>query len=155
MAEGERPDRQASPLQSHEAEDSEFFVRMYEHEFGDDPPWRTPQRPNDVAFVLASDTLSDQDGLGAELMRDFLLALAERPRHPKYLVMHSRGVYLAFPGSDSLESLQKLEAKGTRILISKASLEFFDKAEGNRVGEAVSMLQLVDTLYEVQKVVKL
>lgn len=145
----------AMALQSHEAEDSEFFVRMFEHEFGDDPPWRRPQRPNDVAFLLDSDGIGPVEELGATLMQDFLLALAERPRHPKFLLVVSRGIYLTLRDAPTLAPLQKLEAKGTRILISKASLEFFAKTDDHRVGEAVSMLQIVDTLYEVENVVSL
>jgi hypothetical protein len=142
-------------LQTHENEDSEFFVRMFEHEFGDDPPWRRPQRPNDVVFVLQSDQLGPVEDLGPALMRDFLLALSERPRHPRYLVLLSRAVYLAVREGECLPCLQKLGAKGTRILVSKSSLEYFDKSEDLRVGEAVSMLQVVDTLYEVEKVIRL
>lgn len=142
-------------LQTHENEDSEFFVRMFEHEFGDDPPWRRPQRPNDVAFLLTSDAVGPLEDHGRELMRDFLLALSERPKHPKYLLILTRAVYLVVRDAPVLGSLQKLEAKGTRVLVSKASLESFDKLEELRVGEAVSMLQIVDTLYEVEKVIKL
>lgn len=142
-------------LQTHESEDSEFFVRMFEHEFGDDPPWRSPQRPNDVAFMLRSDHWGPVEDLGQELMKDFLLALSERPRHPRYLLVISRAIYLVVRDGDCLPCLQKLEAKGTRILVSKASLEYFDKADDLRVGEAVSMLQIVDTLYEVEKVVEI
>lgn len=143
-------------LQTQEHEDSEFFVRMFEHEFGDDPPWRRPQRPKDVAFVFSSDALgSPEPELGERLMADFLLALAERQTHPKYLVFLTRAVYLAVRDSACLPSLKKLEAVGTRLLVSKASLEHFNKQDDLRVGEAVSMLQIVDTLYEVEKVVSL
>lgn len=142
-------------LQTHESEDSEFFVRMFEHEFGDDPPWRRPQRPNDVAFLLQSDTLGPVEDLGYELMKDFMLALSERPRHPRYLLVLSRAVYLVVKDCACLPFLQKLEAKGTRILVSKSSLEYFDKVDDLRVGEAVSMLQMVDTLYEIEKVIRI
>ncbi len=139
-----------------EHEDSEFFVRMFEHEFGDDPPWRRPQRPRDLAFVLQNDGLgAGEPDLGSRLMGDLLLALAERQAHPKYLVLLTRAVYLVVRDSPCLPSLQKLEAVGTRILVSKASLEFYDKQGDLRVGEAVSMLQIVDTLYEVEKVISL
>lgn len=143
-----------SGLQTAESEDSEFFVRMFEHEFGDDPPWRRPQRPRDLALVLSDDRLGaaeDQD-FGQKLMQDMLVAMAERQSHPKYVVLLNRGVYLAIRDADALPALKKMEARGSRVLVSKASLEHFDKADDLRLGEAVSMLQIVDTLYEVEKV---
>lgn len=139
-----------------EVDDSQFFVRMFEHEFGDDPPWRRPQKPKDVALLLTSDRIgADEPVLGAAMMGDFLLALAERPTHPKFLVAMTRAALLTVRDSPVLESLQKLETVGVKILVSKASLKHFAKTEEQRVGEAVSMLQIVDTLYDVEKVLTL
>lgn len=146
----------ALALQTHESEDSEFFVRMFEHEFGEDPPWHRPQRPKDVAFVLSSQQLGPcEDGLGDKLMADFLLALSARQKHPKYLLLLSRGVYLAVQDGENLAPLQKLEALGTRIMVSKSSLEHYNQVEGLKVGEAVSTLQMVDVLYDSEKVIRL
>ncbi|MBI3890386.1 MAG: hypothetical protein HY303_02525 [Candidatus Wallbacteria bacterium] len=149
------PSRGARPMTDfpETAEDSEFFVRMFKHEFDSDPRLRKPQPLADVAVVLTRDTWpSDDPEHGATMVANLLLTLAESPQRPKFLFLLNTAVKLAVKSSRTLESLQRLEALGTKIQVGKASLDHFCLEGELRVGEMISMLEMLNTCFGVGKV---
>ncbi|MBI4868839.1 MAG: hypothetical protein HY816_18020 [Candidatus Wallbacteria bacterium] len=147
--------RQARPVTDfpETSEDSEFFVRMFKHEFDSDPRLRKPQPLADVAVVLTRDAwTSDDPEHGATMVANLLLTLSESPQPPRYVFLLNTAVRLAAKNSRALESLQRLEAQGTKIQVNRASLDHF-RLEGElRVGEMISMLEMLQTLFATAKV---
>lgn len=135
------------------AEDSEFFVRMFEHEFDAGSRLRKPPKLADVAIVLTSDRWGSDDAeLGATLVCHLLVTLAESMQQPKFVFLVGSAAKLAVNGSRCLESLQQLESLGTKIHINKASLEHYHLEGELRVGELNTMMEMLSTLYAAGKV---
>ena len=152
-------DRSAAPdglVGDYEGEDSQFFVRMFKHEFDPQAPWRRTQDLADMAIVLTSEGWGQGDGkLGELLMNDFLVTLAERREKPKYVVLVHAAVKLAAATGQALDSLKKLEAIGVRVLLNKASLSHYKLEREVRVGEVATMFDIVNWLCKVGKVLSL
>jgi hypothetical protein len=143
-------------LGDYEGEDSQFFVRMFKHEFDPQAPWRRTQDLADMAIVLTSEAWGTGDGkLGESLMNDFLLTLAERREKPKYVVLMNSAVKLACVTCQALDSLKKLEAIGTKVLLNKASIAHYKLERETRVGEITTMFDIVNWLCKVAKVLSL
>lgn len=140
---------------SAEGEDSQFFVRMFKHDFGD-PPWRRPAGKVPTGIVLTSDRWGAGDSdLGHLLVRDLLQTMAESKEQPAWLFLVNTAVRLGLKGADCLAHLQKLEGLGVKILVSKTSLYHLGVETELRVGEAITMLDLVAVLYRADKVISL
>jgi hypothetical protein len=140
----------------YEGEDSQFFVRMFKHEFDPQAPWRRTQDMADMAIVLTSEGWGQGDGkLGESLMNDFLLTLAERREKPKYVVLVHSAVKLAAIHGQALDSLKKLEAIGVKVLLNKASLAHYKLEREIRCGEIATMFDIVNWLCKVGKVLSL
>lgn len=140
----------------YEGEDSQFFVRMFKHEFDPQAPWRRTQDMADMAIVLTSEAWGQGDGkLGESLMNDFLLTLAERREKPKYVVLVHSAVKMAAINGQALDSLKKLEALGVKVLLNKASMAHYKLEREIRVGEVATMFDIVNWLCKVSKVLSL
>lgn len=140
----------------YEGEDSQFFVRMFKHEFDPQAPWRRTQDLADLAVVLSSESWGTGDAkLGESLMNDFLLTLAERRDKPKYVVLLNSAVKMAVTTGQALDSLKKLEAIGCKVLLNKASLAHFKLEREVRCGEVATMFDIVNWLCKVAKVLSL
>jgi len=138
-----------------DADESQFFVRMFKHDFAD-PPWRRPAGRFSVGFILTSDKWGAEDPeLGRVLVRDFLQTMDEKKELPEWIFLVNVGVRLGLKGSECLGFLQSLEALGVKVLVSKTSLYHFGVETELRVGEAVTMFQMVETLYKAEKVITL
>ncbi|MBI4859317.1 MAG: hypothetical protein HY815_03525 [Candidatus Riflebacteria bacterium] len=139
-----------------EFEDSQFLVRMFKHEFDPHAPWRRTQNHLDIAVVLTSESWgSGDEKLGGMLLSDFLLTLAERREKPRFVFLLHSAVKLAAGSGQALDSLKKLEALGVRILLSKTSLAHYKLEKEVRVGEVGTMMDIVNWLCKVGKVVTL
>lgn len=137
-------------------EDSQFFVRMFKHDFEDDPGWMAPPQPARVGVLLSSDSWGrDGEDFGHMLIADFLTALLDREKRPEILFLVNRAVQLGIRDSDCLELLQKIEAQGVRILVSERSLFHWNVPTELRVGQAVSMSEIVDAFYDLDKVISI
>ncbi len=135
------------------AEDSEFFVRMFKHDF-DSGSLRKPKPLADVAIILTRDRWgTDDPGLGEVLVKNLLVSLAENSQKPKFLFLLNSAVKLAVSTSGALESLQSLEAMGAKVHVNKASLDHYQLEGELRVGEVTSMMEMLDTCFSIDKVI--
>ena len=139
-----------------EFEDSQFFVRMFKHEFDPNAPWRRTQDHLDLAVVLTSEGWGTGDEkLSGTLLNDFLLTVTERREKPRYLILMNSAVKLAAGAGPALDSLKKLESLGVRVLLNKTSVAHFQLEREVRVGEVITMLDIVGWLCKVAKVITL
>lgn len=110
--------------------------------------------PERVLVFVRSDTLGRGDeGLGAGLMKNFLLTLKEMGPALWRLVFVNGGVKLCCQGSQSLPALRELEQGGVSILVCGTCLNHYGLLEQKQVGETTNMLDIVTSLQVASKVV--
>jgi len=91
-------------------------------------------------MVLATDTIGKgDDELGAILTRVFLTCLGQGDEVPEVLGLMNAGVKLACEGSEVLDELRAIEARGVKIKACGTCLDFFGIRERLAVGEAGKM----------------
>ena len=97
---------------------------------------------------IASDCMgSGSDKLGAVLMRNFVITLAQTTPLPATIL-------LACTGSQVLEALQQLHQAGVEISACGLCLDFFDLKEQLQVGRVSNMLETIETLRDATGVIR-
>ncbi len=100
---------------------------------------------SDYAVVIKSDTMGEGDSrLGEMLLRGYLNALVETDNLPEYVALYNGGVKCAIEGTDTQAALSSLEAKGVRIVICGACVDFYELAEKIAVGEIRNMYKITE-----------
>ncbi|MBK5211011.1 MAG: sulfurtransferase-like selenium metabolism protein YedF [Coriobacteriia bacterium] len=98
-------------------------------------------------MVLATDAIGKgNDELGAILTRVFLTCLGQGEEVPEVLALMNAGVKLACEGSEVLDELRAVEARGVKIKACGTCLDFFGIREQLMVGEAGKMPDTVAAL---------
>lgn len=92
--------------------------------------------------------------LGRTLMKGFLFAVTQLPRLPETMLFYNGGAKLTVEGSESLEDLKKLEARGVEILTCGTCLNFYGLTEKLAVGAATNMYAIVEKLAGAARVIK-
>lgn len=111
-------------------------------------------KPEPVTVLVHSDRIGEGDvELGYNLMLNFMHFLSETKPPPNIVIVMNAGVKLVAEGSDALDSLNKLEAKGTAILACTTCLNFFRIKDQQRVGKASNMAEIVKALLDSAKVI--
>ncbi|MBU4533244.1 MAG: sulfurtransferase-like selenium metabolism protein YedF [Eubacteriales bacterium] len=91
--------------------------------------------------------------LGKRILAQLLSTLAVSERRPEYVVLMNGGAKLACVGSDALDSLRDLEAKGASVLVCGTCLNFFELNDKLQVGrptnayEALNLMLDGDTVF--------
>jgi len=107
-----------------------------------------------IAVFLRSDVIGQGDNeLGATLMMSFLHHLSEIGSAPEFIVLMNAGVKLVVEGSEVLDSLQRLEERGTTILACGTCLQFFRIDDKQKVGRPSNMPEITKTLLDASKVI--
>ncbi len=108
-----------------------------------------------ILVFIPSDTLgAGDDELGRKLMQNFIRTLGELGPDLWRVVFVNSGVKLAVNGSDNLDALEGLEARGVSILVCGTCLEFFGLLESRAVGETTNMLDIVTSMQLASKVIR-
>ena len=101
----------------------------------------------DYLVAVQRDKLGDgDDELGKMLLKAFLNTLPETTNRPSVVVFMNAGIFMALNGSPVLESLKKLEAAGTEILVCGTCLEFYKKKDELAVGMVSNMYDILEHL---------
>ncbi len=104
---------------------------------------------------IASDCMgSGSDELGAVLMHNFVITLAQTTPLPATILLVNSGVKLACTGSQVLEALQQLHQAGVEICACGLCLDFFDLKEQLQVGRVSNMLETIETLRDATGVIR-
>ena len=94
------------------------------------------------------------DELGRVLLKGFLYALAHQPELPQTILFYNGGAHLTVQGSDSLEDLQDMAARGVEILTCGTCLNHYGLTEQLAVGGVTNMYDIVEKLTHADLVVK-
>lgn len=107
-------------------------------------------------LLLTSDKLGDGDeALGRKLMKNFLGQLIEQAVPIEEAGLLNRAVFLACEGSEVLESLQAIEARGTRVLACITCLEHYGLDTKLAAGEIGTMAGIVKAAAKGGKIISL
>ncbi len=110
--------------------------------------------PGQVIFVTSDRIGHGDEELGAKLMRNFILTLAETGSGLWRIILINSGVKLAVGDSQVVDELRKLEAAGVSILVCGTCLEHFQLLQHKAVGDTTNMLDVVTSLQIADKVIK-
>lgn len=107
-------------------------------------------------LLIGSDQLGKgPEGLGKLLMKNFIHTLLETDRPPGRMFFMNSGVLLTTEGSELLEGLDKLAARGVEILSCGLCLDYFGLKEKLKVGGTTNMLTTLEGLLAAGQVITL
>ena len=116
---------------------------------------RLPSSSDLVVFIDTDSMGRGSEELGKILMRSFLQTLEQSDLRPKKVILINNGVKLACQGSEVLEDLQELSAKGAEILACGTCLDFFGIKKDLMVGKVSNMYEILNSLAQAGKVIKI
>ena len=94
------------------------------------------------------------DELGTALMKGFIYALSQQEQLPSTILFYNGGAKLTAEGSDSLEDLKGLEAKGVEILTCGTCLNFYGLQDKLAVGSVTNMYTIMEKQASATKIIK-
>lgn len=100
-------------------------------------------------YVVAVKSLKMGEGsdeLGLMLMRAFVNALVEADVKPTHVVLYNSGVNLTVEGTDTADSLQKLEDIGVSVLVCGTCVDYYQLKGKIKVGMVSNMYQITNIL---------
>jgi selenium metabolism protein YedF len=110
----------------------------------------------DLVILVGSDKLGNgDDKLGTALMKSYMFALSESSMPPKTLLFVNGGVHLTTEGSDVLDSLRKMEDKGTEIMSCGTCLDFYNLKDKLVAGTVSNMYTIVEKMNGARNTIKL
>jgi len=122
---------------------------------GEDEESYSSVKGENSIVVISSDKMGDGDEeFGKVLLKGFVYALAELDTPPKKIIFYNRGAFLVAEGSDSVEDLRSLDARGVEILACGACLDFYNLSESLAVGSVTNMYSIVEAMQEADGIMK-
>ena len=88
------------------------------------------------------------------LMKSFLYALTQQDELPDTILCYNGGAKLTCEGSESLEDLKDLAARGVEILTCGTCLNFYGITEKLQVGSVTNMYDIVERMSSADRVIK-
>ena len=95
-------------------------------------------------FFSADQIGRGDEALGKLLVRGFLYTLSEMESPPKTLVFMNSGVRLAAEREDTIELLQKIEARGVELLVCGTCLDYLHLKETLRAGRVSNLYEIAE-----------
>ncbi len=107
-----------------------------------------------TVLYLNSDAIGQGDeALGRKLMKLFLEKLVASHVHVDFVLCLNNGVFLTTAGSEVLDSLEALQARGARIATCGTCLEYHGRKEALAIGVVGGMQQTVELLASADRVI--
>ena len=114
-----------------------------------------PMQTDNTVVVISSACMgTGDDALGAVLMKGFIYALSQQDKLPKTMLFYNGGAKLTCEGSESLEDLKDLAARGVEILTCGTCLNFYGITEKLQVGSVTNMYDIVERMSSADRVIK-
>jgi intracellular sulfur oxidation DsrE/DsrF family protein len=93
------------------------------------------------------------DDLSQILIKNYLNLLKDEKKLPAALLFYGEGVKLVCEGSQVLDSLGILEAKGVKLIACKTCLNYFELPGKTKVGQIGTMADILTFQMEARKVI--
>jgi selenium metabolism protein YedF len=109
-----------------------------------------------LAVAIGKNTMgAGDDELGAILIKGFIYSLTELDSPPETLLFFNSGVRLSTEGSNVINDLKTLEARGTVIASCGTCLDFYKLKDKLAVGNVTNMYAIASALADAAKVINL
>ena len=116
---------------------------------------KSPVETSLTVFVDSDSLGRGSEELGNILMRSFMHTLGESAVKPGKIIFINSGVKLACEGSEVLEDLRQFSLEGTEILSCGTCLDYFGLKEKLKVGRISNMYEILNSLAQAGKVIKI
>ena len=93
--------------------------------------------------------------LSLTLVKNYLSLMAQEEMLPSYICLYANGVKLVLEGSPVIEELKALEEKGTKILICKTCLNYFNAVDKTLLGTVATMVDIIGAQTNCDKVINI
>lgn len=114
-----------------------------------------PTRSGSYIVVLTSNLMGGgSEDLGKILMKGFLNTLPNLEKLPQEIICYSSAVTLALKGTDTAQSLVKLNNQGVKITLCGTCVDFYGIKEDIEVGTISNMLYIAERLSSGVHIVK-
>lgn len=111
---------------------------------------------SNVVLSISKNFMGDgSEELGKILIKGFIYTVSEYENLPKTIIFFNSGVKLTTEGSECIDDLKKLQAKGVKIVSCGTCLDYYGLKEKLLVGEVTNMYTIYETLYKSSKVVSI
>ncbi|HNW89399.1 MAG TPA: sulfurtransferase-like selenium metabolism protein YedF [Bacteroidales bacterium] len=107
-------------------------------------------------YIIAfqRDCLGDGvEELGRILIQAFINTLPETDLKPDKLIFINSGIFLALKSSPVTETLKKLEAAGTDILVCGTCLDYYGKKDELGAGHISNMYDILSSMTKASKII--
>ncbi|HHT50702.1 MAG TPA: sulfurtransferase-like selenium metabolism protein YedF [Eubacteriaceae bacterium] len=122
----------------------------------DQSPNKNPGVEDNLVILIGNDKMGvGEEELGNILIKGYLYALTEVEPRPNKLIFVNNGVKLNCKGSDSIESIQRLEDLGVEILTCGTCLDYYDLKKDLQVGSISNMYTIVEALNQATNTIVL
>ncbi|KGN74032.1 hypothetical protein HQ47_06085 [Porphyromonas macacae] len=108
------------------------------------PPRKYEEEP--YVVVIDSDEMGGGNReLGQLLLRSFVNALIEMPHLPTHVILYNKGVYMALKGTDTAETLQRMNREfGVDIVCCGTCVDFYKVRELLLLGRITNMYTIME-----------
>ena len=113
------------------------------------------KRGSYVVFVTSNRLGVGDERLGEILIKAFLNTIWETKQKPDKVIFMNNGVKLITEGSQVLETIKLLEKEGIGIISCGTCLAYYELTDELKVGLISNMYEIVDTLINTPKVIKI
>ncbi len=114
------------------------------------------ERLDSTVIAIGTNVMGQGDEkLGKLLMKSYLYALTQQEVLPKRILFFNGGAHLTTEGSESLNDLKTLEARGVEIFTCGTCLDFYGIKELLRVGGVTNMYEIAESMEKAGKVIRI
>ncbi|NLE73531.1 MAG: hypothetical protein GX604_02730 [Actinobacteria bacterium] len=106
-------------------------------------------------WMIGSDALGVDSGLGKVLMQAFFNSIGERLTESAIFWFYNRGTLLTQPDSPVLEAIKALEMNGNKVATCGTCLSYYNIKDTLAVGEIGNMPLMQELIISSEKVVSL
>ena len=114
--------------------------------------FKTPQIVPGFVVLITSDSIGDSNKIGKTLLKDFLNELNSLVDVPEYIIFVNEAVKCIESNVSSLKNVKKI---GTRVVVSKESLEFFNISSNFEFANKLSSSDIAKKMIFAKKLLKI
>lgn len=121
----------------------------------EEPVTCLPDAGKNITVVISSDKMGEgSDELGKALLKGFIFALSQQDELPSVILLYNGGAIMSTEGSQALEDLRSMEARGVEILTCGTCLNHYGLTEKLAVGSVTNMYAIVEKMMQASMIIK-
>ncbi|MBR0409941.1 MAG: sulfurtransferase-like selenium metabolism protein YedF [Eubacterium sp.] len=126
-----------------------------ENRLPEEPVTCLPDAGKNITVVISSDKMGEgSDELGKALLKGFIFALSQQDELPSVILLYNGGARMSTEGSQALEDLRSMEARGVEILTCGTCLNHYGLTEKLAVGSVTNMYAIVEKMMQASMIIK-